>query len=160
MAGKSGPLAGPVQVSEFIAPYYLKIWNECKRHGAKLFSQDSDGNMNGVIDTFLEAGINIMYPFEPSAGMDMVEARKKYGNKLAVKGGLDKFALRGSKNGIKCELEYKICSEMLGGGTVFALDHRIPNGVPLENYRYYAELGRKLLGHADYANGPFVRMAF
>jgi len=160
MAGKSGPLAGPSQVREFIAPYYLKIWNECKLHGTKLFAQDSDGNINAVIDAFLDAGVNIMYPFEPAAGMDIVAARKKYGNRLAFKGGIDKHALRGSKDEIKRELEYKICEETLGGGTIFALDHRIPNGVPVENYRYYAELGRKLLGHDRYSSSPFVRMAF
>ena len=168
MAGKSGALAGPVQIKEFIAPYYLKIWNECKLHGTKLFSQDSDGNMNGVIDAFLDAGINIMYPFEPNSHMDIVKTRKKYGKRLAFKGGIDKFALRGNKEEVKKELEYKICTETLGGGTIFALDHRIPNGVPLENYRYYAELGREILGKIDsrhndiknFKSSPFVRMAF
>jgi hypothetical protein len=36
-------------------------------------------------------------------------------------------------------------SEWLAQGA-FALDHRIPNGTPLENYRYYVRLGRELLG--------------
>ncbi|MCL2772685.1 MAG: hypothetical protein FWD71_04975 [Oscillospiraceae bacterium] len=160
MAGKSGPLVGPSQIKEFITPYYLKIWNECKLHGTKLFSQDSDGNMNGVIDAFLDAGVNIMYPFEPNSGMDMVAARKKYGKRITFKGGIDKFALRGNKDDIKRELEYKMCGEMLGGGTIFAIDHRIPNGVPIENYRYYAELGRKLLGRTEYKSSPHIRMAF
>ena len=160
MAGKSGPLAGPLQVKEFIAPYYLKIWNECKLRGTKLFSQDSDGDMNGVIDAFLEAGVNVMFPFEPNSGMDMVKARKKYGKRLAIKGGLDKFALCKSKKDIQSELEYKMCEDTLGGGTIFALDHRIPNGVPIENYRYYAALGRKKLGHGETAESGFVRMAF
>jgi hypothetical protein len=152
-------------VAEFIAPYYLRAWNECKRYGTRLFSQDSDGNMNAVIDAFLAAGVNIMYPFEPAAGMDMVQTRKKYGHKLAVKGGIDKLALRGSLDDVKKELEYKICPETLGGGTVFGLDHRIPNGVPLANYRYYAKRGREMLGktdsgHNSVALSPHVRMAF
>jgi len=159
MAGKNGPLAGPAQVREFIAPYYLKIWNECRLHGTKLFSQDSDGNMNDVIDAFIEAGVNVMYPFEPNSGMDMVKTRKKYGKKLAFKGGMDKFALLGSKDDVERELKYKICEETLGGGTVFALDHRIPNGVPIENYRHYAQLGRKIFGQFA-CGGSFVRMAF
>ena len=165
MAGKSGALAGPVQIKEFIEPYYLKVWNECKLHGTKLFSQDSDGDMNGVIDAFLDAGVNVMYPFEPNSHMDIVKSRKKYGKRLAFKGGIDKFALRGGTEDIERELAYKICPETLGGGTIFALDHRIPNGVPLENYKYYAKLGRKMLGkfddsHNNFPNSPFVRMAF
>ena len=160
MAGKSGPLAGPTQIREFINPYYLKVWNEVRRHGGKLFSQDSDGNMNPVIDAFLEGGINVMYPFEPGSGMDMVETRKKYGNRLAIKGGIDKYTLRGSKEDIRRELEYKMCDTMKGGGTAFAIDHRIPNGVSIENYRYYVQLGRELLGLPAASESPFVRMAF
>ena len=35
------------------------------------------------------------------------------------------------------ELEYKIPPMIATGGCVLALDHRIPNGTPLENYRFY-----------------------
>ena len=31
-------------------------------------------------------------------------------------------------------------------GMVFALDHRIPNGTPLDNYRYYVRTAREILG--------------
>ena len=160
LAGKSGPLIGPNLIREFIQPYYLAVWNEVKRHGGTLFSQDSDGNMNPVIDAFLDCGLNVMYPFEPGSGMDMVETRKKYGTRLAVKGGIDKYTLRGTKEDIRRELEYKMCDLTRGGGIAFGLDHRIPNGVPIENYRYYVQLGRELLGIKDAQESPFVRMAF
>ena len=176
MAGKSGPLAGPSQFREFMLPYYRRLWDNVSAHGAKLFSQDSDGNMNALIDVMLEAGINNMHPFEPGrmgeqqsggcsatspgSGMDMVKSREKYGNRLAIKGGIDKYALLGTKEDIRRELEYKMTGATRGGGTVFALDHRIPNGVPLENYRYYVKLGRELLGLPAAQNEPHVRMAF
>ena len=160
MAGKSGPMAGPAQIREFIQPYYRAVWDEVKRHGGSLFSQDSDGNMNAVVDAFLDCGLNVMYPFEPGSGMDMVKSRERYGKRLAIKGGIDKYALRGTKEDIERELTYKMSPAMRGGGTVFALDHRIPNGVPIENYRYYVQLGREMLGLPSSAPSPFVRMAF
>ncbi len=160
MAGKSGPLAGPDQVREFITPYYKRLWEPLKDSGAKLFSQDSDGNMNCLIDEFLEAGINIMFPFEPGSGMDMVKTRKKYGKRLAIKGGIDKYVLRAGKEDIRRELEYKINDLTMGGGTAFSIDHRIPNGVPIENYRYYVNYGRELLGLPKVQTGDFVRMGF
>ena len=162
MAGKSGPLIGPIQIEEFLKPYYTRIWGLLSSHGTRLFSQDSDGNMNAVIDSFIDCGVNIMYPFEPAAGMDMVEARKKYGNRLAVKGGIDKHVLRRSKEEIRNELEYKLQPLMREGGTVFALDHRIPNGTPIENYRYYVDTAREILGlpPRDKNNKVFSRMAF
>ena len=160
MAGKSGPLAGPKQFTEFIQPYYRRVWDCASANGTKLFSQDSDGNMNAVIGEVLDAGVNIMYPFEPGSGMDMARAKAQYGKRLAVKGGLDKYALLGTKEDIRRELEYKMSGVTRGGGTVFALDHRIPNGVPLENYRYYVKHGRELLGLPPAENAAHVRMAF
>ncbi len=139
MAGKSGPLAGPVQIREFIAPYYRRIWDLVQDRGARLFDQDSDGNMNPVIDAFLEAGINCMHPMEPAAAMDIVNVRKRYGNRLAFYGGLDKHVLRRSRAEILAELETKIPPMLATGGCVLALDHRIPNGTPLAHYRYYIQ---------------------
>ena len=78
----------------------------------------------------------------------------------AFKGGLDKFALRGSVEDVRRELEAKMQGELLGGGTVFALDHRIPNGVPIENYRAYVRMGRELLGLPPAQPADHVRMAF
>ena len=146
MAGKSGPLIGPNLVREFINPYYRKIWDMLSSKGTKLFSQDSDGNMEAVIDAFLEGGVNIMFPAEPAAGMDIVTLRKKYGNRVAFKGGIDKHILRTTKEEIRKELEYKMQPLMQEGGVVFGLDHRITNGTPLENYKYYVDTAREILG--------------
>ena len=139
MAGKSGPLIGPTQIEEFVAPYYRRIWDLARDRGARLFDQDSDGNMNPVIDSFVAAGVNMMHPFEPAAGMDVVRTRARYGTRLAFYGGIDKHVIRRSKAEIEAELEYKIPPMVRTGGCVIALDHRIPNGTPLENYRYYVD---------------------
>jgi uroporphyrinogen-III decarboxylase len=118
--------------------------------------------MNPVIDAFLECGVNIMYPAEPAAGMDIVELRKKYGKRVAFKGGIDKHVLRRSKEEIRKELEYKMQPLMLEGGVCFGLDHRIPNGTPLENYKYYIDTARELLGlpPRDKEKRGWARQAF
>lgn len=146
MAGKSGPLAGPAQVREFITPYYRRAWNILSSRGTRLFNLDSDGNIGPIIEPLMEGGVNAMHPMEPAAGMDIVAIRKQYGTRLALLGGIDKHVLRRTKEEIRRELEYKMQPLMQQSGTVFGLDHRIPNGTPLENYRYYVQLGRELLG--------------
>ncbi len=145
MAGKSGPLAGPVQIREFITPYYRRIWDLLHDRGARLFDQDSDGDMNPVIDAFLDAGVNCMHPMEPAANMDIVKVREKYGTRLAVYGGIDKHVLRRSRPAIVKELEYKIPPLVKTGGCVLALDHRIPNGTPLENYKFYLQAAWEIM---------------
>lgn len=137
MAGKSGPLAGPAQIAEFIAPYYRRCWDLLQERGARLFDQDSDGDMNPVIESFLAAGVNCMHPMEPAANMDIVAIRARYGRRLAFHGGLDKHVLRRSKEEITRELEAKIPPLVRSGGCVLALDHRIPNGTPLAHYKFY-----------------------
>ena len=159
MAGKSGPLIGPNQVRAFLKPYYLSVWSDLRAKGATLFSQDSDGNMNPVMDAFVESGVNVFYPCEPAAQMDIVKLREKYGRAAAFKGGLDKHILRKSKADIERELTYKIRPETLSG-MVFALDHRIPNGTPIENYRYYVKRARELLGLPENPEPDWMRMAF
>lgn len=160
MAGKSGPLAGPVQIKEFIQPYYRKVWDMLAAKGTRLFSQDSDGNMNPVLDAFLDCGVNVIYPSEPAAGMDMVAIRQKYGQRLAIKGGIDKHVLRQDKAAITQELEYKLQPLMQAGGTVFGLDHRIPNGTPLANYRFYVQKAKEILGLPQPGEAGWQRMAF
>ena len=137
MAGKSGSLVGPKQINEFISPYYHRVWDMLAERGVKIFSQDSDGNMDAVIPAFLDAGLNCMFPMEPAAGMDIVKVREQHGRKLAFQGGIDKHVLRRSKEEIRAELEYKISPIMATGGIVFSGDHRVPNGTSLENFRYY-----------------------
>lgn len=145
MAGKSGPLAGPAQIAEFIAPYYRRCWGLLQDRGARLFDQDSDGDMNPVIESFLQAGVNCMHPMEPAAHMDIVALRARYGRRLAFYGGLDKHVLRQSKEEITRELETKIPPMVRSGGCVLALDHRIPNGTPLEHYRFYVAKAWEIL---------------
>ncbi|MDD5260931.1 MAG: uroporphyrinogen decarboxylase family protein [Methylacidiphilales bacterium] len=139
MAGCSGPLFGPRQVMEFIVPYYRSIWDLLSSRGTRLFMQDSDGDMRPVIPSFLEAGVNFMYPCEPMAGMDIVQLRAQYGNRLAFMGGIDKHILRQSKEKITAELEYKIPPMVRSGGCILGLDHRVPNGTPLSSYRFYIQ---------------------
>ncbi len=145
MAGISGPLIGPRQVTEFIKPYYRRIWDMLDSRGARVFRQDSDGDMRPVLPQFLDAGLNLMYPVEPTAGMDLVALREEYGTQMAFMGGLDKHVLRRSKAEIVAELEYKIPSMVASGGCILALDHRIPNGTPLENYRFYIDKAWEIL---------------
>jgi uroporphyrinogen-III decarboxylase len=102
--------------------------------------------MNPLLAVFADAGVNVFYPCEPAAGMDTVAIRKKFGGQFAMLGGIDKHVLRQSKEDIKKELEYKLQDCMRGGGQCFSLDHRIPNGTPLENYRYYVKTAQEMLG--------------
>ena len=160
MAGKSGPLFGPAQIREFFRPYYSRVWEAAKAAGARLFSMDSDGDMSPILGDLIDCGLNCIHPVEPVGGNDIVELRKKYGRKLCFKGGIDKHALARGPEAVRQELEYRLAPHLMHGGTIFALDHRIPNGVSIETYRTYVRLGREMLGLEPDAGTGWARMAF
>jgi len=58
------------------------------------------------------------------------------------------------------ELAYKLQPSMREGGVIFGLDHRIPNGTPVENYRYYVSRAAELLGLSPDREPVWARMAF
>ncbi len=146
-AGKSGPLIGPKHIREFMQPHYRAAWEIAQGAGARIFQLDTDGNINSVVDALLDCGLTSILPMEPAAGMDIVALRAKYGKRLALVGGIDKHALRRGRAAIRAELEYKLQPAVWKmGGVVYSLDHRIPNGTPLADYRYYVDLGREILG--------------
>jgi len=162
LAGKTGPLIGPNEIDGYVKPYFRRIWDMLSSKGTRLFDMDSDGNVNPILDSLINCGLNSMHPFEPAGGMDIVEVRKKYGKQLVFRGGIDKHVLRKDKNAIRDELEYKMQPMMQQGGCVFGCDHRIPNGTPIENYRYYVETGREILHlpPLDAKRKGWARMAF
>ncbi|MFW5682791.1 MAG: uroporphyrinogen decarboxylase family protein [Phycisphaeraceae bacterium] len=146
-AGRGGPLVGPAVIEQYFQPHYRAAWELCEAAGATLFGIDSDGNVEVVIPALRACGINELFPNEPAAGMDIVHVRERYGLSLKLRGGIDKFVVRnGTKQDIRHELEKKMLPLKDQGGVVFALDHRIPDGTPIESYRFYAETGREILG--------------
>jgi len=135
MAGKQGSLISPSLFKEFMMPNYKRLIGFLKSKGIKYFSVDCDGKIDGLIPLFLEAGINIMYPFERQASNNLVEIRKKY-PELGMLGGFDKNSLYKGKQYIDNELENMSWLISRGGYIPFA-DHAIPPNSSWENFKYY-----------------------
>ena len=87
-----------------------------------------------------------MYPMEPAAGMDIVKLREHVRHAAGLHGRASTSTCSaGSQEEIVAELEYKIPPMVRTGGCVLGLDHRIPNGTPLENYRFYVQKAWEIL---------------
>ena len=144
MAYRNGPLIGPATFKEFMSPYYKRVIDCGRSLGIEVFEVDSDGDVHKLIPLFLEVGVNMMYPFEVQAGMDVREVRKEYGRKLAIQGGLDKRKLALDFDAIKEEVESKVPQMLQSGGYIPSLDHNVPPDVPLENFEFYLKLVREI----------------
>ncbi|MEM2465290.1 MAG: uroporphyrinogen decarboxylase family protein [Candidatus Bathyarchaeia archaeon] len=143
-AYKKGPLFSPKIFRDFLLPRYEEIIKYLRKHGVKVIELDSDGNTEILIPMFIEVGINAHWPLEAAAGMNPIEIRKKYGEEIALYGGIDKRVLTMSKKDIEKEVYNKILPMMELGGYIPFIDHTIPPDVPLENFLYYLDLKRKI----------------
>ena len=145
MAFNHGPLISPATFAEFLVPCYQAVMDELRDHGCGLSSVDCDGNIHDLVPGWLQTGINVMFPCEVAAGTDMYRLRRDYGSEVRLQGGIDKIAIARGKDAIDRELD-RIAPLLEDGGFVPHLDHLVPPDITLENYMYYRQQKKKLIG--------------
>jgi uroporphyrinogen decarboxylase len=145
LAYNHGSLVSPAMFAQYCMPFYFTIIDVLKRHGVKVIMLDSDGNIEGMIPLWLDAGINVMHPMEVAAGMDVRAVRRQYGTRVSFLGGISKKALAAGREAIDAEVIPKLRElQDTGGGLVAQCDHGVPPDVSLDNYRYFRDLVREL----------------
>lgn len=101
------------------------------------------GNATEIFDDLIECGIDAYHSLEVKAGIDVIDLKKKYKNRLAYIGNIDcRDVLPGSKEGIKKNLLRKL-NAAKGGGYIPSADHSVPYNVSVENYDYFVSLIRQ-----------------
>ncbi|MBA4387123.1 MAG: hypothetical protein C0404_04020 [Verrucomicrobia bacterium] len=144
MSGKQGSLLSPAMIEDFMMPEYDRIAAFAKGHGIPLVSVDSDGRVDELVPVMMKHGVNAFMPFEVQAGCDVESYRKEYPS-LGIMGGLDKRALAAGRTEMHHELDR--ASRMLAsGGWIPGFDHLIPPDVPWNNYKYFVENLKKMIG--------------
>jgi len=96
----------------------------------------SCGCVKGLIPQLIEAGLDCLQPLEVKAGMDLIELKKLYGDKLAFMGGIDARAISNpDPNVIEEEIRTKFEVAKKGGGYIYHTDHSVPKDVSFEQYK-------------------------
>ena len=141
---KSGPLLSPEIFDELCAKHYKKRNDLCRKYGIDIISLDCDGVIDKLIPTWLDNGVNLMFPLEIGVWGDQFEAaRKKYGEGLLAIGGMDKTAFRKDKAAVDAEIE-RIRRLSAMGGFIPCPDHRLMPGSSFELVQYYTEEIKKI----------------
>jgi len=82
-------------------------------------------------------------PLEAKAGVNPVELKKKYGDKMTFHGGIN-AVLWDDKDAITEEIRRVLPVMKENGGYIFASDHSIPDAVSLENFRHIIALVKEV----------------
>jgi len=145
MADRHGPCVSPKIFKEFFLPHYKRVTSFLAKNKIDRVLMDTDGNIGPLLDLLIEAGINGQWPLEVNSGMNAVELRKKYGEKLFLMGNLDKAELAKGGEAMRREVDSKLPVLKEIGGYLPGADHVIPVEMTLEKFKEYAEYIKRLL---------------
>lgn len=133
IAYTNGLMVSPETLDKYFFPWLKKI-GEIAKSVDKPLIYHSDGVLFDVMDELIDCGVNALHPIEPKA-MDIVEVKKRFGNKLCLIGNIDVDLLaRGSKEEVIKNVLFNIENVGVNGGYCVGSGNSIPEYVNLENY--------------------------
>ncbi len=143
IAYNHNPMFSPASFEEVFLPAYKRMISAFKGAGANKVILHSDGNIFPVLDMLVDAGIDGINPVEPRAGMDVIQLKKKYGERLSMVGGMcNAFVLpKGTDEEIRMET-LRILDAGREGGIVIGT-HSIGPDVPISSYDLFHRVVRE-----------------
>lgn len=140
-----GPIYNPQIFRKMLAPRYKKILEICRSLNL-FYVFRSDGNTRPLWDIwFDEIGFDGFGEIDKSAGMDLGELKKLYGDRITLVGNVDcaNTLVYGTKKDIEEEVKDCIKKAAEGGGFILTSSNSIHFNVPAKNFIYMVEAARK-----------------
>jgi len=144
IAFKTGPIVPPDFFYNKCGPAYKRAMDIYRAHGTKHAYVDCDGDNRLLVPTWLDHGVDIIFPLEVNAGVHPENLRGRY-PKIRMMGGFDKVVLLRGTDAIKKEL-LRLKPLVDEGGFVPHVDHRVQADVSYRDYLYYLEAKRDIYG--------------
>ena len=143
---KNGPLVNPAVFAAKVGPHYKRITDLLHRYGVSIVTLDCDGVIDTLIPTWLENGVNTMFPIEVGTwNASITPWREMYGRELRGVGGMNKTVFARDRAAIDAEIE-RLKPLVDLGGYIPCPDHRIAPDAKWENVQYYCERMRRTFG--------------
>jgi len=135
LATTIGPMVSPKHIEKFAIRPLKAIVDECKKHGVPCLKH-TDGNIWSIFDMLVGTGIAGIHPIDPESGMDIGEAKAKYGDTICLIGNIDCGATLswGTEEEVRQEVKECIKKAGAGGGLICTSSNSIHSGVKPENY--------------------------
>jgi uroporphyrinogen decarboxylase len=130
---QTGIIMGPAKWREFIKPRVRKMYELVKSRG-KFVCIHSCGKVDEIFPDLIECGLDVFNPFQPEV-INVIEAKRKYGNNLTFYGGISTQRTLPFGNPEQTKKEVKKLLEVVGkdGGLIAAPSHAIPGDAKPEN---------------------------
>ena len=141
LGGTRGMLFSPESWKNIFEPSMRRLGQFLSDSGID-FWMHSCGNAEVVYPDLIEAGVKVMNPLQVSAGLNVVDLRRRYGNSLAFYGNIDARKMSGPRDELEDEIRAKV-SLAHEGGYIFHSDHSVPPDVELTRYEWALKIARE-----------------
>ena len=129
------PMVSREFTKRFLAPPLKQLVEYAHSLGMPCIKH-TDGNIWPIWDVIIETGIDGLHPIDPMAGMDIGEAKAKFGDRVCLCGNVScAFSLvSGTVEEVREETKEVIRKAGKGGGLICMSSNSIHSGVKPENY--------------------------
>lgn len=140
---RHGLFFSPKHFEEQLHPVFKELCRFFHGHGMSVILHCC-GRVMDLIPYFIEEGIDCLQPLEVKAGMDLIELKEKYGDKMSFMGGIDvRLMALDDPKPLEKEIREKITIAKEGGGYIYHSDHSVPNNVSFQQYSRVIKLIKK-----------------
>ncbi len=143
-AYRHGPMMSPKHWKEFIFPCLKRVADEFHQKGAFLMVH-SDGDIRLLMDMIIEAGVDIIQPLQPDAGMDIIEVAERWGDDICLVGNIDVARLLpfGTPQEVAESAKRAIRAAAPSGGYMLSSGHMINDSCKPRNFLAQIRAGKK-----------------
>jgi uroporphyrinogen decarboxylase len=140
-----GLLMSPRVWDDMIRPGEQREYDLIHSYGKDVWVH-SCGNVECLIPSLIEMGVNVLNPVQPEA-MDISKLKADYGRQITFWGGISTQDLlpNGTPEQVKAEARKVRRMMAAGGGYIFAPSQDIQEDVPVENIEALLEVAREPL---------------
>ena len=139
LACNKGLLFSPDAWRKLFKPLYRKLGEFLHRNEIS-FWLHCCGDCRLLLDDLVECGVDVLQPLQATAGMDVRDLKRKYGDQLTFWGNIDVHKMSGPADILEAEIRDKITVAKQGGGYMYHSDHSVPPEVSFERYKWIMEL--------------------
>jgi len=146
LAYRSGPMLNPRILDELFADSYRCITETAHALGMKIVMH-SCGNITNLLTWFADCGFDAVHPLEPTAGVELAEAKELVGQRMCIIGNIDvsHILVDATKDELFEAVRKAIKDAGQGGGYILAPDHSHPR-ISVERLRWMLEAAQEY-GH-------------
>ncbi|MDR1111195.1 MAG: hypothetical protein LBP92_11010 [Deltaproteobacteria bacterium] len=134
LAYNSGPIVSIKHLDRYVFPWYREIAARCHRVG-KLFFLHSDGKLDALLPSFIDLGLDVIQPIDPTCN-DIASIKEKVAGRLCIVGNVPNDMLQdGKPQDVRNYVRSLIRDVAPGGGFMLGSGNSVPDWAKFENYQ-------------------------